>query len=236
MSRILIAIALIFVALPLALIAFLKAQPAQMASGLRMVGGGLLLAIGTLLSTRGLALLGGPLALFGMFMIAKGFGFNRSTGGMRRTRKSEGQASHVRTSVLDMQLDHDTGNMDGMVLSGAHSGRTLSDLEPAELMQVMEECVSAEDQSQALLEAYLDRHHPEWREATGRGDESAPTGDSGPMSGAEALDILGLDENATEDDIRKAHRELMKKYHPDHGGSDYLAARINEAKETLLGD
>ncbi|MGI9374008.1 MAG: DnaJ domain-containing protein [Hyphomicrobiales bacterium] len=236
MSRILIAIAFVFIAIPLALIAFLKAQPAQMASGARVLGGGVLLAIGTLLSTRGLALLGGPLALFGMFMLAKGFGFSRSTGGARRTRKTEGQTSHVRTSMLDMELDHDSGSMDGMVLSGVHTERRLSELEPAELMQVMEECIIAEDQSQVLLEAYLDRHHPEWREATGRGDESAPAGSSGPMTSAEALDILGLDDSAHEDDIRKAHRELMKKYHPDHGGSDYLAARINEAKDTLLGE
>lgn len=238
--RLLVIIGLLLVAIPVALIAFLKASPHQMASILRVVGGGVLLALGTLLTTRGLALIGGPLALFGFFIVARGLGITGGApGGFRRTRKSAGQRSQVRTFVLAMELDHDTGDMDGEVLTGPHEGRRLSDLSPQELGEVMDACIEAADQSQALLEAYLDRHHPQWREATGHqstGNGKSAGGRAGKMKRDEAYEILGLEPGASESEIRKAHRKLMKKYHPDQGGSDYLAARINEAKEILLGE
>ena len=56
----------------------------------------------------------------------------------------------------------------------------------------------------------------------------------GAMSAKEALNILALQEGASENQIRSAHRSLMKQNHPDRGGSDYLAARINAAKDVLL--
>lgn len=59
---------------------------------------------------------------------------------------------------------------------------------------------------------------------------------SGKMSRAEALSVLGLNEGATPEDIRAAHHRLIKQTHPDKGGSSYLAAKINEAKDVLLGE
>jgi curved DNA-binding protein CbpA len=54
------------------------------------------------------------------------------------------------------------------------------------------------------------------------------------MSRSEALKVLGLEEGATEEHIRAAHRRLILQTHPDKGGTSYLAAKINEAKDVLL--
>ena len=71
--------------------------------------------------------------------------------------------------------------------------------------------------------------------AAGGSDDRGRSGSSGNMSRSEALAVLGLREGCTSDDIREAHRRMMKSAHPDAGGSDYLAAKVNEAKDVLLG-
>ncbi|MEM6615952.1 MAG: DnaJ domain-containing protein [Pseudomonadota bacterium] len=151
--------------------------------------------------------------------------------------KSPGQTSTVRTVFVEMNLDHDTGLMNGRVLAGSFEGQLLSDLTEHELLKLLEEC-AADAQSAALLEAYLDKQHPEWR-GTGEGEResrsnerAAPAG--GPMSVDEAYAVLGLRPGASDDQIRSAHKALMKRFHPDQGGSDYLASKVNEAKDILL--
>jgi hypothetical protein len=145
----------------------------------------------------------------------------------------------VRTNALEMVLDHDSGEMEGRCLKGQFAGRMLSSLSKAELLVLLEELRATDAQGAALIEAYLDRRAQGWREGgaeeAAKEQARAPRGGKIRMSREEAYEILGLKKGASEDEIRAAHRKLMMKLHPDQGGSTYLAARINEAKDVLLG-
>jgi hypothetical protein len=136
-----------------------------------------------------------------------------------------------------MELDHDSGRMEGRCLKGKFAGRTLSALTDEELILLLEELRVTDAQGALLIEAYLDRRSPGWRDRAS--DEAAgeePRGRArSRMSVKEAYAVLGLRPRASEEEIRAAHRKLMMKVHPDQGGSTYLAARINEAKDVLLG-
>lgn len=145
---------------------------------------------------------------------------------------SGGQTSTVETALLRMQLDHDTGNLEGEVLQGRFKDWRLADMDREQLLQLRSEC-EADGDSLSLLDNYLEQRFP--GEAP-FGKTSSSTSQGGPMNRAEALSILGLEEGATEEDIVAAHRKLMQKLHPDRGGSDYLAAKINQAKDFLLGE
>ncbi|UCH76063.1 MAG: DnaJ domain-containing protein [Rhodospirillales bacterium] len=134
-----------------------------------------------------------------------------------------------------MTLDHDTGELDGTVLEGVFKGRVLSSMVLDELRSLANE-VSSDTDSLNVLASYLDRTHGEaWRDSADGAGGAAPSGSSGPMTRDEAYKVLGLQPGASEKEIRSAHRRLMKLSHPDHGGSDYLASKINEAKDLLLG-
>jgi DnaJ-domain-containing protein 1 len=155
---------------------------------------------------------------------------------MSRNKPMPGRVSRVRSAMLEMELDHDSGVMRGTVLAGRFAGRALDDLERPDIEALARECAADAD-SARLLDSYADRRFPGWREA-GNGDgDSRQRGDgrAGAMSKEEAYQILGLQPGAGEADIRAAHRALMKRVHPDQGGSTFLAAKVNEAKEILLG-
>ncbi len=156
--------------------------------------------------------------------------------GRANRNPSPGQTTSVETRYLRMQLNHDTGEMDGEIVEGRYAGKRLSDLDLSDLLLLLDECRD-DEQSLNVLQAYLDRMHPDWQEqAEEQGADSGHTAGntSGPMSEGDALDILGLEPGATRDEIIAAHRRLMQKVHPDRGGSDYLAAEINAAKDLLL--
>ena len=212
---------------------FANAQPAQLRGLIRKVAGGAIIAVSGFMALRGGINTAIPLFLLGLGLLGQQAAFPN---GFPWNRKSPGQASRVATSLLAMELDHDTGNMDGTVLQGPLEGRRLSALSPGQLQSLLRQCGNAGDQSQPLLEAWLDRNRSGWREQwqSGQRRDSVPSGVR--MSAKEALAVLGLRDGAAMADIRAAHRRLMKEFHPDHGGSDYLAAKINEAKDVLLQD
>lgn len=146
-------------------------------------------------------------------------------------------ASRVETPWLAMALDHASGEVDGEVLQGRFRGRGLGTLTLAELFELRAACAS-DARSCQLLDAFLDRRHGDWRAAWeaqqhAQARTGAPSGET--MTRAEALQILGLGPEAGEDEIKEAHRRLIKKFHPDAGGSDYFAAKLNQAKQVLLG-
>lgn len=200
-----------------------------------LVGGGLALYL--LVTGKGgqalmLAAVLGPLAMrfWNQAKAARTF----SRGG----RPGEGSATEVSTAWLRMRLDHDTGTMSGTVLAGEFKGRELAELALPDLIGLWLSLRAEDPESVPLLEAWMDRRFGEaWRdaarEAAGEGEAPRPAG--GPLSRADALAILGLKEGATPEEIREAHRRLMRAAHPDRGGSDWLAARINEARDVLLG-
>lgn len=148
-----------------------------------------------------------------------------------RTASASGQTSTVETALLRMALDHDTGSLEGEVLAGPFKDWRLADLDREQLRELHAYCQGDSDSLQ-LLESYLEQRFP--GEAP-FGTGSAHSAPEGPMNRAQALAVLGLAEGASEEDIVAAHRKLMQKMHPDRGGSDYLAAKINQAKDFLLG-
>lgn len=187
-----------------------------------LAGGGLMLikqaALGSMLFFGGVA-------LWRRFRGVGSFG----------AKQSGPNISSVRSAALEMELDHSSGSMNGMVLVGTFEGRELDELQREELFQLRDEIID-DGESLALLDAYLDRRLAGWREDaeldSGSG-QGAPAS-SGPMGEQEAYEVLGLSAGATGAQIRQAHRRLMKTAHPDSGGSTFLAAKINEAKDVLL--
>ncbi len=156
----------------------------------------------------------------------------------RGANVSGGNTSTVATALLQMQLDHDSGEMRGSVLEGPFKGSLLNDLQRSQLLELLRYCAEQDRESQQLLTAYLQRRFgPEFFEQAGYTEhqDSAPGASGSTMTVAEARQILGVGEQAGRDDIVKAHRKLMQKLHPDRGGSDYLAAKVNEAKDILMG-
>ena len=217
---------------------FRAANPVVLARVIKLVGGVVALAVAAFTGLRGELAVAIPLGIFGAGLLGWSpigmAGFN-SIGAFLGggTQRSSGQASRVRSQYLDMSLDHDSGALSGQIVDGPNAGRSL---DAFDLPQLLAMIPGFDAESVALLESYLDRRFPAWRQnaqgdAAGGQRRAAATG---KMTDEEAYQILGLQPGAGRDDIAKAHRALMKKLHPDQGGSTYLAARVNEAKEVLL--
>src|SRR6204780_2382632 len=218
---------------------FRAANPVVLARAIKIGGGILSLAVAAFTGLRGELAVAVPLGIFGAGLLGwspfgtSGFanlgGMFSGLGGQR----SSGQRSRVRSQFLDVTLDHDSGELSGQIVAGPHAGRSLDEFDLPQLMAMIP---GLDAESVPLLESYLDRRFPAWRQdaqgnaAGGQGRAAA----SGKMTNEEAYQILGLQPGAGRDEIGRAHRALMKKLHPDQGGSTYLAAGLNEAKDSLL--
>jgi hypothetical protein len=152
-------------------------------------------------------------------------------------RSHQGKRSEVETRFLRMVLDHDSGEMSGQIVEGRGKGRQLAELTLEQLLDVLDDYRRTDPQSANLLEAYLDRMHgSNWREAHRFNEASGrETASQGQMSREEAYAVLGLEPGASRAQVLEAHRRLMQKVHPDRGGSNFLAAQINQAKDIVLG-
>jgi len=150
-----------------------------------------------------------------------------------RAGSQSGQQSTVEAALLRMHLDHDNGKLSGEVLQGAFKGWYLDEMDRSQLDDLMQFCQQQDEDSAQLLQGYLEQRFPGGSSSESTSDSRSATASAG-MTRGEALSVLGLHEAASEEDIIKAHRTLMQKLHPDRGGSDYLAAKINEAKDFLL--
>lgn len=214
---------------------FGRMDAATVARAVRHGGGVLGFVAAALLLLRGRVGLAAALAgMAASFAGWRTFGpawnsFRAAAGGAKPGRVTTG-----RSAMLEMRLDHDSGLMSGSVLAGAYAGRAVETLSRPELLALRDEVSRDDPDGVSLLEAYLDRRFAGWREADEDQGEPRRRGAAGSMSRREALEILGLPEGASAAEIIRAHRTLMKKFHPDHGGSTALAARVNQAKDVLM--
>mgnify|MGYP001290057642 CR=1 FL=1 len=219
---------------------WVQAEPRQILKALRWVAVaiGLILLAFIVLSGRWSWLPG--LLLFALPWLSRFRAINTMRKNARGPRP--GQSSEVSTRFLRMELDHDSGEMTGDVIAGQHEGCRIEKMNLGELIRLWRECAAEDEQSRLVLENYLDRGHPEWRRVAGAGPREEASGGRSDspwtttgMSADEACEILGVAPSATSEDIESAYRRVMKSAHPDHGGSDWMAAKVNQAKDILLG-
>lgn len=223
-------IAAVLLVLTVLAIGLARADAAVLARALKAAGPVFLGLVGLVLLLLGRAAVGGGL-------ISAALAWYASGKRLRNATKTPGRRSTVRTAALEMELDHDTGALQGLVLAGRQEGKSLASLGLTELKALYQE-LSGDPESRQLLETYLDSRFPVWREDAkpDRHDGQRVAPGSGAMTKEEAYKILGLEAGAAAADVRKAHRRLIQRLHPDLGGSSFLAARINEAKDVLLSD
>ena len=143
---------------------------------------------------------------------------------------SSSKTSTVASRFLRMNLDHETGKMSGQVLEGEFEHWELDEMERSQLESLLSYCSKNDPDSARLLESYLTQRFPD----ESFDNQQSYSESSSQMQRAEALSILGLEGEPDSEAIVNAHRHLMQKLHPDRGGNDYLAAKINQAKDILL--
>ena len=223
---------------------FMRANPAVVADRLRKAGGWVVLGLALYMMLRGEWNVALGAAGFGFWMLGTSSGgmlrqFSPSNWNRSATRRRAG-ASRVRSAAIETTLDQSTGQITGFCLAGPFAGRALGDLSPTDGVGLYRWCLGADPEGARLLETYFDRRFPGWRQAAddrandGRAEAGFRRERAARMPDRVAYQILGLAEGASGEDITRAHRRLMKKHHPDHGGTTEMAARVNEAKDVLM--
>lgn len=225
-----IAVAAIVLAVAGVAAIFLRADPKSVAATVRMA-----LPVG--FGSAGIAILAAGRAGFGLLALAVAGSLYMMFRRERPVGTLVTRHSLVRTAALEMELDHDTGRLEGLVLAGRSEGKMLGAMNLTDLGQLYRE-LAVDPDSRQLLETYLDRRFPTWRldTQTYRGERLGVAPGAGAMTKEEAYKVLGLETGAAATDVRKAHRRLMQRLHPDVGNASFLAARINEAKDVLLSN
>jgi hypothetical protein len=146
-----------------------------------------------------------------------------------------GRGSLQFSRTLETWIDPESGEITGRVMAGAYRGRGLESLSRTDCLGLNEYCLRADPEAARLLEAYLTSRFAGASRAKPAGGQSRPPAEvAGTMTRQHAYEVLGLASVAGEPEIVKAHRALIKKHHPDHGGSTARAALINQAKDVLL--
>ena len=230
-------ILLVFLGLIFALRLIARTPPQNLTKVVRQGAGLGALGLAALLFVRGRFDFGSAAGALGLWLLGMG-NAPAWTKNFRKAGTSGQGVSRVRSAMIEMELDHETGAIEGEVLAGKYEGKKLAGLTRPQCEDLYRTCLADDPEGGRLLEAYLDRRFPGWRPA-GHGDGNAgssqrPGSSSAAMTEDEAYEVLGLQKGATREDVARAHRSLMKKLHPDHGGSTSLAARVNEAKDILL--
>ena len=225
---------ILFFVLLRALRAFAEADPASLALVIRRGGGGAALAVALLLLLRGRLDMAIGFGGLGAWLLGM-----RNGALLRIFKPSSGKrkVSCVRSAMIEMELDHDSGKMRGTVLAGPEEGKSLDSMTRPQCEALYDVCCQDDPEGARLMEAYLDRRFAGWRAAAqNQGDPGRRSARRRPvtMSEDEAYEVLGLQKGASEEEVVRSHRSLMKKLHPDHGGSTNLAARVNEAKDVLM--
>ena len=214
---------------------FVNANPASLARNLKWAGLTVAIAagLGLVVATRG-RIIFWLAPLLAILPTLRRF---RSLFGGRRG-PTTGPVSTVETPLIRMTLDHATGDMTGTVLQGQFAGLHLHELSRIQLLDLLRECRAGDEEGARLIEAYLDRSDPNWRDdlhAAGSGAGGSRSGPAVPdVTVEEAYEILGLDPGADAEAIKAAYHRLMMQLHPDHGGTDYFAAKLNRARDVLL--
>lgn len=220
--------------------AYTRADPKALAALARRAGGWAAIGVALLLLMRGRLDMAVFVAMGGAWLLGWS---NRLPGALGRFAGAvpwmgakPATASRMRAAAVEMELDPRSGALGGTVLVGPHAGRPLDALSVPVVAALRQACLTGDPAGARLLEAYLDRRAPGWREhAQADGDPRAGgAAKPGAMTEEEAYEVLGLLRGASAEEVRRAHRALMKRLHPDQGGTDYLAARVNAAKDVLL--